>query len=427
MNQIQIGTGIVDITPPIGHGMAGYPHLQTRLPGAPPTMQGYAGREGVASGKHDPLLATCLVVNDGKTCAAIFGIDTLYIGRRMLAEIRSAAQAAGVDEVFVGASHTHSGPDLLGIWGGDDSLVEEATNGIIDALRQALNHLAPASMAVGWTEVPSVTVNRASEGMLVDRSMAILSFHTDEEVRAALVCFACHPLTLDPSNLLYSADFVHPFRKAFRAVYPTATVIFLNGCAGDINPARYPYSSGDNIIPLMNAEAYPAHWGGLEDAERLGRVLAGHAIVATASAETVDDWQLRAAVVPVQLAVRPSAEIRWYAEYVAAEPHFVADLLDARVARSEVLGIAFGDVVLIGLPGEPFSEIGLEIRSRLEAGGARQVVVAGYTNDYISYVLPEHAYKDNRYERAATYLAAGAASLLVTAAEEAWTIIRSRS
>ena len=49
------------------------------------------------------------------------------------------------------------------------------------------------------------------------------------EVIGLLVNFACHPVTLDYSNLDFTADYVWALRETVRAVYPSAAAVFLNG------------------------------------------------------------------------------------------------------------------------------------------------------------------------------------------------------
>src|SRR5205807_970943 len=54
----------------------------------------------------------------------------------------------------------------------------------------------------------------------------------------------------------------------------------------------------------------------------------------------------------------------------------------------------WGDIHLVGLPGEPFVELGLEIRRHAPAG----VVVAGYANGCPGYVPHRSAYEEGGYE-----------------------------
>lgn len=56
--------------------------------------------------------------------------------------------------------------------------------------------------------------------------------------------------------------------------------------------------------------------------------------------------------------------------------------------------LRWGDICLVGLPGEPFVEFGLEIRRHAPAS----VVVAGYANGCPGYVPHRSAYEEGGYE-----------------------------
>jgi hypothetical protein len=56
--------------------------------------------------------------------------------------------------------------------------------------------------------------------------------------RAILVNYACHPSVLGPANLEYSADYPGAMRRYVESQIPGASVLFVEGGAGDINPYR---------------------------------------------------------------------------------------------------------------------------------------------------------------------------------------------
>jgi hypothetical protein len=80
--------------------------------------------------------------------------------------------------------------------------------------------------------------------------------------------------------------------------------------------------------------------------------------------------------------------------------------------ESEVQSLDVGGVRIAGMPGEVFVEIGLELR---EAAGAGPLLLAGYANDDVRYVMTDDAYDGDRYETVGTPLAAGSADALAGA------------
>ncbi|OYT45276.1 hypothetical protein B6U84_02555 [Candidatus Bathyarchaeota archaeon ex4484_40] len=93
--------------------------------------------------------------------------------------------------------------------------------------------------------------------------------------------------------------------------------------------------------------------------------------------------------------------------------------------KTEIQAFKIGELYIIGLPGEPFVEIGLEIKRRMReiAPEAKGVITLGYCNDItIGYVPVARAYDEGGYEPSATNLAKGCAEILT---EEALKLLRS--
>jgi hypothetical protein len=66
----------------------------------------------------------------------------------------------------------------------------------------------------------------------------------------------------------------------------------------------------------------------------------------------------------------------------------------SRTIRTEVHGMAIGDSAWVGIPGELFVEIGLEIK---KASPFLHTMVFGYTNDSVGYLPTRKAFPDGGY------------------------------
>ena len=66
-----------------------------------------------------------------------------------------------------------------------------------------------------------------------------------------------------------------------------------------------------------------------------------------------------------------------------------------RVMPAEVQVMRIGDVALVALPGEPFVELGLEIKRR---SPAPHTFVVGYANDWVGYLPTQVAWEQGGYE-----------------------------
>lgn len=82
-----------------------------------------------------------------------------------------------------------------------------------------------------------------------------------------------------------------------------------------------------------------------------------------------------------------------------------------------------GDIAIVGLPIEPTTVAGRRIRAQVQAAlaprGVRNVVVAGYTNGYASYLTTYEEYQAQRYEGASTLYGQWTLAAFQTKLEEA--------
>ena len=105
--------------------------------------------------------------------------------------------------------------------------------------------------------------------------------------------------------------------------------------------------------------------------------------------------------------------MRHWAERTAAE---LRQGKLATTAAAEIQVISLGDMVLAGVPGEFFVELGLQIKR--EAGPRRSVLIAGFANGNIGYIPARRAYPHGGYEIGDAYKYYGYPAVLAPAAGE---------
>jgi neutral/alkaline ceramidase-like enzyme len=400
--------------------MAGYPDVRRDLAWTPNAMKGYVGRRRqVSTGVHDPLLATALALETGDRRAVLVGLDTLVVTLEFTHRLRDALAPLGVaaEHVLVGASHTHSGPDLFAWWEGTEAAAptEQTLDATVAAATEALARLEDAKLSFGLGSLDYASVNRRDEAGPLDGSVSVLRASSAQSAAtiALAVVYPCHPVTLDYANLAFSADYVAPCRRLLSAACGGAGVVFLNGCAGNVNPARFPYEQRANIYIPQTLENYPVYWGGFADAERLGRSLAGEAVKAAERALPVEGDALSGALDSVALPLKRPEQLGQFLDFMSFREGYRDRLVGKSELETEVQIVRIGDVTLVGLPGEPFVELGLELKDR--AGSAR-IAVVGFANDDVRYVMTDDAYVQGQYETVGTPLDATSADKLVAAA-----------
>ena len=68
---------------------------------------------------HDRLTARCLVLESEGRRIAFISCDLVGLPRYEIQKIRAQIKSVPPENVILGATHTHSGPDTLGQWGPD--------------------------------------------------------------------------------------------------------------------------------------------------------------------------------------------------------------------------------------------------------------------------------------------------------------------
>ena len=208
-----------------------------------------------AQGVHDDLWARTLVLDDGNTLLALVSLDCIGLGADDVIRIRQTVSAqTEVDHVIVCSSHTHEGPDVIGMWGESEfksglntdyikMLIDQAAQSVIDAI-QVLKpvRLRFAMDATGAADL----VEDTRKPIVMDPAiylMQVLDAEIDTTI-GTLVQWSNHPETLWNKNLLLTSDFVHYFREGIEkgvvekdSTFATGlggTTVFVNGAIGGL-------------------------------------------------------------------------------------------------------------------------------------------------------------------------------------------------
>ncbi|MCA6075057.1 neutral/alkaline non-lysosomal ceramidase N-terminal domain-containing protein [Fulvivirga sedimenti] len=180
------------------------------------------------SGVHDPLFVKAVVVSDSQHTVAIITVDCIGLLYPTLLEIREAVarqispELLDPSHIVSSSTHTHSGPDVVGLWGQNQQssgvnteymqrLVQIAAAKIIEAFEQK----QPAELHYAETTYGEDWVYNISKPEELDRSLGVLQF-TDLNGNsiATLTNFACHPTFMDGTNDEVSSDFIGGFYEA---------------------------------------------------------------------------------------------------------------------------------------------------------------------------------------------------------------------
>ena len=429
---LKAGTAIVDITPPPGVELAGYPH-----------------HPRPNRGVHDPLYASCLALDDGQTRLAMICTDLIVFPKPEVRALREkASQATGIpaENIMVTCSHSHSAPWASGIsflddtgqgWAVDADYMADLRRKLLAVITEAWENLFDAQIGIdkGFCgREQGVGGNRRNPYEIADPEVWTIGVQDMSGIlRACLVKYTLHPTFLHSDNFLVSADYPGALREYLGEKHPQAVVLFAQGCSGNQSP-RY-FRSGKTF----------------EEARRVGRaigaeaerVLAGltynpHARLLCASTEV--DLELRnlpspeaaqAAVDEARRhweAVKSASKVErdiWNAELLllGAEDTLALVKLQESKGRegmageelpAEVQVIGMDDARIVGLPGEIFVEFGLTIQYRVPFDKCFVIELANGVLP--GYACTTRAYSQGGYETGASLLTGRAGEQLADAA-----------
>ena len=414
---IRVGLSSLEITPPLD------------LP-----MAGFAARSLPATGVHDALYVRSLVVagdEPGDPTTALVVADLIGIAPHDALAIRRSIErelAIPASAVLFATTHTHGGPST-DERNGDSAEVRAFVANLCDravaCTAEAMRTMVPARMVLKFGREATIGKNRRRPGGVVDPAVQTVRIEDATGDVIGIVCsYACHPVTLGPDNRLLTADYPGAVVRTLEAAYPGAIGLFVTGCAGQINTGHTAEAS---------LSIRPNELRTFSEMTRIGRAIAGAAVQANEHAtgprgtpsaiapapqastqvaavtievdaprlpvdepdvlrEQAGQWRRKADSLLDQ-GDSPSADhdrlMRWadWAERTAGAHHLPSIQLDVTAMR-------WGDIIVVGLPGEPFVEFALEIRRRTES----HVVVFGYANGVPGYVPHRSAYDEGGYE-----------------------------
>ncbi|MDR1078919.1 MAG: neutral/alkaline non-lysosomal ceramidase N-terminal domain-containing protein [Propionibacteriaceae bacterium] len=426
-------------------------------------MAGYARRQGASQGVERPLQARAWACQDPDGRAVCWVVvDILCLNSDMVDQIRQGiSDQSGSDRltVVVSATHTHSGPRA--------GRPDQDPGRIVVAAAQAaglaaLDDLGPARLWAGAVAAPGLGMNRrdGSAPDLEAHCLVASELADPTRLKAVLVEFPCHATVFEHDNLLLSPDYPGHFRDALGRLLE-APVVFLQGCAGDINPIFTGHDSpaarqaglvlaatvGQGLARGLRDAQGPRYvnltWNGVFPAPDQspwvelppGLITSRVARVEVAAAQRVPleraareleraraDWREVSAdlAAGAQLSERQrlvAAELgRAWAAELRSRPPLRSEMLDPHQGEVELRAHLIGlgpDCALCSLPGEAFVATADWLRRLPEA--PEHLLVGAYAEQAFGYLPPLEEYDRLGYEVGAAHLGPGSVERLVAA------------
>ena len=463
-NQLRAGAAMVDITPPPWAHLAG----------------SGAGEHRPAQAVMDPLFAKAIVFEAGGRRVCMVILDLTIVTQDYTHRIRAAiGEQTGIapEAIMVQATQTHSAPSLgyfmldpdfpletseetEYLRGGERPYGDRAAAAAVEAVVEATGKLQPVRIGLGRGVLGDLAFNRRGirrDGTIVMPKplgreqqpfgipdICYLEGPMDPEVGvccvqdmdmkpvAFLLHHTCHPVNVFGNPLTYravSADWPGAWTREMQQLFGFGAVpLVVNGCCGNINP-RHPFDPdcrpdhrrmgrelarmSERIVYNMAfsnnaAVACSVEMAGLpfreipaERSREVNAILTGNPQPPRgANGEVNPNWFRAASTRSVELCRRRDDEFPY-----------------------EIQAFRIGDLCVIGLPGEPFVEGQLALKTN---SAAPYLFPAHLTSHYVGYLPTREAYPRGGHEanEDVTYWAKLAPGCLETVVERARTMVQ---
>jgi hypothetical protein len=252
------------------------------------------GHNRVATGVHDDLSARCLALGIAEKTLAICSVDLIGLFYDDVLTIRRAFQqnAPAASFLVVASTHTHAGPDTLGLYGPkpletgiDRKYLEWVDQTIALTAVAAVRAMQPARFELARDDHPLLAMLQG-----VDRPptvkdpflfvMCLVALSTGKTI-ATLVNWSDHPEVLSRKNTEITADYPHWVRDYLERQFG-GIALFFSGSIGKVSPL------GDQVALLDPETGKVAEDGTWRKAELLGAEVGRLAERALKSATTVN-------------------------------------------------------------------------------------------------------------------------------------------
>ena len=431
----------------------------TPPPGLP--LAGNAREDAAARGVHDDLCANFAYLESGGKRLLFIGLDLVGINGEDCGAIKAGIfTAAGLteDEIVICATHTHSGPDVIAVFGGfltaaDIENIDRYRRWLVDAVvnetpgliqnkqisrlgftREKIENCSfnrRVRLKNGVTKMVFEEYDHADIDYLLGPNgwpwMSVIAFDDGGgRIRGVIVQFTSHPAIVCGTDWLYSRDYIDALTNGIKRRYGEDTVVvFANGAQGN----------------LVAADPYKPFITGFEEAERIGGMLADGAVRAleriVKKDAFKDDVKIKTAITRVTLPIREITEkdIAYADALLERAKNTGVQLhgLDPRVEAASIMemaeyphaeettvaqAIVLGDMRIATFPGEVFFEYALQVLD----GYLDRGLIIGLANDFIGYIPTRAAFGEGGYEiktsRGSSRFAPEAGEILAARARE---------
>ena len=418
--------------------MAGFHRIEI-TPSGPVSLAGYLN-ERISRGVLDPLYARLALLVSGDDKALFIQIDSCLIGDSDVDDIKGKIEdrtGIGRANVIVFASHTHTAPALMKLFGlkKEEEYLRALKGTIVnEAIR--LQADIPVSMRTAVFEYPGLAFNRRwflKDGRLVtnppkgspeldrpegtvDREIGVAEFRDGHErLKALFVNISNHTDTVGGDRI--SADWPGYFEKELgRLLECSVPVLTFIAPQGNINHFEFdspkPQIGEQEAVRIGNAYASlvaagmngscPVRIDRIDGRIRIltvgPREVSRNELADAEKIMTIETESSKADLTAEDLARGDIAVRKIFARELF---RFQREKPDSYRVPLQLLRV--GPIAFAAIPGEPFAEIGLELK-RMGEIGKMTIWPMALANGYFGYIPLRESFDRGGYETMASLL-----------------------
>lgn len=346
-------------------------------------LAGYGDRPAPALSVHDSIYARAVALQVSGRPLVLVGLDLLLTPPAVADSVESILiSEAGLtrDQLYFGATHTHSGAgSLTAGWVGKQfagefqpALVSWLSRRIAQAVLAAIDDLEPAAIGVSDFKADQYVRNRMiGETGRVNDIFTFVSIEQDSGKKAVIGAFAAHATTLGEENLAFSGDYPGYWeRKLEREAVDLA--VFFAGTVG--------------------SHTYSSQGSGFEKARYIGEALADSVLVHLAQTPLRDTVTVTHFSSIMDL---PDMQIR-VADKIHLDP-YIGNRLIPGTYDPMIQALKIDQFIWMTLPCELSGEYAVDLKNALALRGYRSMFTT-FNGDYLGYVTPQKYYHHDSYE-----------------------------
>jgi len=315
---------------------------------------------------HDPISARVLVLSDGKNKIALVSVEVIGLLSNFIDKVKYRLSAYGFPHknIYIFSTHTHAGPDTMGLWGpiiGKSGINERYMIFLIDKIVklviEAEKQMEEVELYISKSELPDLIENyRIKEN--VDGSIKILKFISKERLIASLWTYNAQPEITTRENLSISADYPGMVSRMIENKYGGVSLFALGLCGAQ--------------SPIYCEEGY----------EKM-EIFANEVF---SKIKEIFENHKKIEISPIEIKFR---KVKLKLENPDFQLLYTLGILDRAYENEQIISsvskIRIGELDFINIPGEPFPGL---ISDILNEQKDKEIIVISHSNDSIGYFIP---------------------------------------